>query len=84
MNIEWTDLFEMIADVQQYIRTTGQRVEVSDDPMRRCFGYRGQSREWRIKLTHVRNSSLPPLSPEQYLIAEKFRTPAGRFSLLSP
>lgn len=79
----WTDLFAMIEDVRQYIRRTGKRVETSDDPTRRVLGYRGPDREWWIKLADVKNSSLPPLSLEQHLIVERFKTPSGRRELLA-
>jgi hypothetical protein len=79
----WTDLFAMIEDVRQYVRKTGKSVEPADDPYRRVLGYRSHDREWGIKLTDVRNSTLPPLSQEQHFIVEKFRTPGGRRELLA-
>jgi len=78
----WTNLFEMIADVQKYIQNTGQSVETADDPLIRAMGYRSKDREWFIKLTDVRASSLPPLNQEQHMIVERFRTPDGRKAIL--
>jgi hypothetical protein len=72
----------MVADVQKYIQNTGQSVETVDDPMIRAMGYRSNDREWFIKLTDVRTSSLPPLSQEQHMIVERFRTPDGRKAIL--
>jgi len=78
----WTNLFEMLADVRQYVQSTGHSVEAADDSMSRILGYRSQDREWLIKLTDVRMSTQPPLSQEQYLIVERFKTPEGREALL--
>jgi hypothetical protein len=78
----WTNLFEMIADVRKHIQNTGQSVETADDPMIRAMGYRSKDREWFIKLTDVRMSSLPPLNQEQHMIVERFRTPDGRKAIL--
>lgn len=80
----WTNLFEMIEDVWRYARDTGHRVEVSDDPLRRVFGYKSQDREWRIKMSDVQNSILPPLDLSQHIIAHRFLTPDGRRELTVP
>lgn len=77
----WTNLFDMIEDVRAFVRAGG-RVEPTDNPFQRTMGYRSADREWFIKLTDVRVSSLPPLTQEQHVIVERFRTPDGRRTLL--
>jgi hypothetical protein len=80
----WSDLFAMLADVREHVKTTGHKVETWDDPLERRLGYRDGEKVWTISLTDVKRAIVAAREDaDLQATLEAFKTPEGRMRLVA-